>query len=73
MLKKDLSQILQLNAAQRLMVMEAIWESLVNDSQDIPLPETQAEELEKRLNAYYQNPQAGSPWSTVKERLLSES
>jgi putative addiction module component (TIGR02574 family) len=31
----------------------------------------QKQELDKRLNSYYENPGTGTPWETVKERLLS--
>ena len=71
MLKKELAKIFELNVAQRIMVVEAIWDSILNNSEDIPVPESQIEELERRLNTYYENPQAGTPWNTVKERILS--
>jgi putative addiction module component (TIGR02574 family) len=73
MLKNELSKIFHLDVPQRLMIVEAIWDSIVDNSEDIPLSEDHIEELEKRLNAYHENPQAGSPWNTVKERILARN
>lgn len=72
MLKKELAKIFELNVAQRIMIVEAIWDSILNNSEDMSVPESQIEELERRLNTYYENPRAGTPWDTVKERILSE-
>jgi len=35
----------------------------------VPLTDSQKQELEKRLNSYYENPEAGMPWEKVKEKL----
>lgn len=32
----------------------------------------QKAELDKRLDSYYENPEAGSPWHEVKKRILEE-
>lgn len=71
MLKKELAKIFELNVAQRIIIVEAIWDSIVDNSEDMSVPESQIEELERRLNTYYENPCAGTPWETVKERILS--
>ena len=47
--------------------------SLVENDVAFPVADHVCEELEKRLNAYHENPQAGSPWNTVKERILARN
>ncbi|HLP48587.1 MAG TPA: addiction module protein, partial [Candidatus Kapabacteria bacterium] len=68
---KELSKILELSVAQRLMVMSQIWESIAESPDSIPLTAAQQQELDTRLNSYYENPKAGQPWEKVKEKLLS--
>jgi putative addiction module component (TIGR02574 family) len=71
MLKKELARIFELNVAQRIMIVEAIWDSILNNPEDMSVPESQIEELERRLTSYYENPRAGTQWDIVKERILS--
>jgi putative addiction module component (TIGR02574 family) len=72
MKNKELSKILELNVAQRILIVEEIWDSIVADIPDsVPLVESQKKELDKRLNSYQRNPAAGSSWNKVKEKILS--
>lgn len=68
---KELAKILELSVAQRILIVEEIWNSILNNPEAVPLNENQKTELDKRLNSYYENPEAGSPWSEVKERIIS--
>jgi putative addiction module component (TIGR02574 family) len=53
MKNKELSKILELNVAQRILIVEELWDSIVADSPDsVPLVESQKKELDKRLNSY---------------------
>lgn len=72
MKSKELSKILELSVAQRILIVEEIWDSIVADSPDsVPLIESQKKELDKRLNSYRENPGAGTSWNKVKEKILS--
>lgn len=69
---KELSKILELSVAQRILIVEEIWDSIVADSpESVPLVESQKKELDKRLNSYQENPGAGTSWNKVKEKILS--
>ena len=37
----------------------------------VELPEDLRQELDKRLAAYHRNPDEGSPWQSVKQRILA--
>jgi putative addiction module component (TIGR02574 family) len=67
----ELSKILELSIAQRLLIVEQIWDSIAESNESLPLSDNRKHELDKRLNSYYENPEAGTPWQEVKERLLS--
>jgi putative addiction module component (TIGR02574 family) len=59
----------QLSIAQRILLVEEIWDSIASEEDAIPLTEAQRQDLQRRLAAYEANPQAGSKWEEVKARL----
>ncbi len=69
MKKISVSNILELSVSERIILVEDIWDSIASVPESIPLTDKQREELDLRLDAYHKNPQAGSPWKEVKERI----
>lgn len=69
----ELSEILELPVEQRLKLIEAIWDSIAEFPEAIPLTEAQKHELDRRLDDLEKNPDAGSPWPEVKARIQSGS
>jgi len=67
------SDILELSVAERIQIVEDIWDSIAAVPESIPLSEDQKKELDRRLEAYHANPDAGSPWNDVKQRILDGS
>ena len=59
----------QLSIAQRILLVEEIWDSIANDSENLPLTEAQKQDLQRRLAEYKANPKAGASWEEVKARL----
>ncbi len=68
---KELSKILELSVAQRLLIMGQIWDSIVDNPDSISLTAAQQHELDIRLKSYYENPKAGQSWESVKKELLA--
>jgi putative addiction module component (TIGR02574 family) len=68
----QVSEILQLSVAERIQIVEDIWDSISESSESLVLPDVEKEELDKRLADYNQNPSEGIEWETLK-RNLSES
>ncbi len=60
----------QLSVAQRILLVEEIWESIAEEAEVVPLTEAQKQDLQRRLAAYEANPKAGSTWEEVKARLM---
>lgn len=54
---------------ERIELVQAIWDSIAESPEPLPLDEAQIAELERRLVEYQQNPEAGSTWEEVKERI----
>jgi putative addiction module component (TIGR02574 family) len=65
----ELSQLLELPPAQRLELVEALWDSLDNSLEDVPIPEWQKEELDRRKASSRDNPDAGMTWEEAKARI----
>ena len=59
----------RLSVAQRILLVEEIWDSIAGEADEVPLTEAQEEDLRRRLESYAENPKAGSSWEDVKARL----
>jgi len=70
---KDFSELLELPADQRLQLVEAIWDSLVEIPEAVPISDEVREELDRRLSAYYDDPSSARPWSEIREELFGKS
>lgn len=62
-----------LSPAERLSLIEELWESLSADPEQVPVTDPQKADLDKRLAAFRANPKAGSSWEEVKARLKGRS
>ncbi len=63
----------QLSVAERILLVEEIWDSIVSEAEDLPLTEAQKQDLERRLAEYNDNPNAGSSWEDVKARIRAKT
>jgi putative addiction module component (TIGR02574 family) len=67
---KDLAHLLQLPPVERLQLVEAIWDSLVEMPEAVPISEEVREELDRRLAAYYADSSSARPWAEIKQELF---
>jgi putative addiction module component (TIGR02574 family) len=65
----DRNAIRGLSVAERLLLVEEIWDSIPLDGEGIPLTDAQRRELDVRLERMVREPDAGSTWDEVKARL----
>ncbi len=65
----QLSEILQLSVAERIQLVEDIWDSIATVPEAVSLTEEQQAELERRLEAYQANPSEGILWNDLKNKL----
>ena len=59
----------QFSVAQRILLVEEIWDSIAAEPGEIPLTDAQKQDLQRRLAAYEANPKEGASWEEVKARL----
>jgi putative addiction module component (TIGR02574 family) len=58
-----------LSVAERILLVEEIWDSISPEVTEIPFTEAQRQDLQRRVAAYEANPKDGSSWEEVKARL----
>jgi len=67
------SDIAQLSVAERLKLMDRIWNSLAPSADSLPLPEWHMAEVERRLAAFAEDGNRGRPvdevFAELKRRL----
>jgi putative addiction module component (TIGR02574 family) len=62
-------EIQALSVAERLQLLEEIWDSLVETPEAIPVTAAQRTELARRRRAHARNPSAAKSWAQVRARL----
>ena len=65
-------EIRTLPIAQRLDLVEQIWDSICEDQSQFELTEAQKADLDRRLAAHTTAPDRGTSWQEVKASLLGE-
>ena len=65
-----IADLLKLDLATRLRIVEQLWDSIVDSEHDLPLSPEDRDELDRRLAAYERDPGAGAPWSEVEARVF---
>ena len=64
------NDLLDMPVADRLRLVEDLWDSIAEVPEKVELSDAQRKELDKRLEKYHRDPEAGSPWEDVKKSIL---
>ena len=62
-------ELFKLSAAERLELVEELWDSIADDDEALALTDEQREDLDQRLAEADADPAGGSPWEEVRERI----
>lgn len=65
----SLDEIRRLSIAERIGLVEDIWDTIADDTDVDVLTESQRNELDARLARYRQGGSVGTDWETIKSRL----
>jgi putative addiction module component (TIGR02574 family) len=65
-------ELLRLPLAERIELVEDLWDSIAADAESVPVPDSHRRELARRRAAHRSDPSAVLPWEEVRERLWSE-
>ena len=66
----SVTEILELPVAERIRLVELIWDSIAAVPEAVPVSEELKAELDRRLLEFEANPEGGSPWEEVRERIV---
>ena len=68
-MKVDLDEVMRLPVAERLRLVEALWDSIAADSTALPLTDAQRAELDRRLVEHEDHPDDVVPWEEIKASI----
>jgi len=61
--------LLKLSVAERIQLVEDLWDSIAADPENVPLSEAQLIEVRRRLVEHKANPDSAIHWEEVRRRL----
>lgn len=64
------AEILELPVAERIRLVQLIWESIAAVPEAVPVSDELQAELGRRLAELEADPEAGIPWEEVRERVV---
>jgi putative addiction module component (TIGR02574 family) len=67
-----MQDILKMSVPERILMVEAIWDSIAENDEQVELSAETKQLLDERLEAHKNNPKEGSSWDEVKARIKSQ-
>lgn len=67
-----MQDILKMSVPERILMVEAIWDSIAGNDEQVELSAETKQLLDARLEAHKLNPNEGSSWDEVKARIKSQ-
>ena len=65
--------VFDLTAAEKLQLVEDLWDDLAASPESIPVHEWQKQELAARKARFVANPASGVSWEAVKQRIRNRN
>jgi putative addiction module component (TIGR02574 family) len=69
----DPAELRELPLAERLKLIEDLWDSIEAEGGDLPLPDWHRAEIDRRLEALDKSDGAGAPWEEVRRRIAGKT
>lgn len=64
-----IGKLLELSVAERIQLVEDLWDSVAADPESIPVDASQTEEALRRLEAHRADPDSAIAWEEVRREL----
>ncbi len=68
--KALIDELSQLNKSEKLILVEALWDSIASDPTDVEVPGHHKAIIEERLKTLEQDKKSGSSWEEIRQRYL---
>jgi len=69
----EFSELFKLGRAERLQLVEDLWDSIVQEEPELPLADWKREELRRRKERFLNHPSSGRTWDQVKQRARTHN
>jgi putative addiction module component (TIGR02574 family) len=67
------TEIRRLTTAEKLQLVEQLWDEISASEDSLPIPAWHRDALAEDAARYHANPTEGSPWPEVKARVIRNS
>lgn len=68
--KTLINKLSQLNKNEKLLLVEALWDSIVSDPDEVEVPDHHKSILEKRLATFEEDKKNGVSWKEIRQKYL---
>jgi len=68
--KALLDELSKLNKSEKLILVEALWDSIASDPSEVEVPEHHKVIIEERLRTLDQDKKSGSSWEKIRQKYL---
>ena len=62
-------EIKKLSVAERILIVEEIWDSIAAEQESVQVADAQKAELDRRIASFDASPNEGKSWEEIKRRL----
>jgi putative addiction module component (TIGR02574 family) len=71
-MKPEFEPIFKLSRAERLQLVEDLWDSIAQEESELPLSDAKRAELRIRKERFLRQPSSGRTWEQVKQRAREQ-
>ncbi len=68
----EFASLFKLGRAERLQLVEDLWDSIAQEDSPSPVPDWKRDELRHRKERHLQHPASGRTWEQVKQRARAQ-
>lgn len=68
--KALIEELSQLNKNEKLLLVEALWDSIASDPDEVEVPDHHKSIITERLKTLEQDKETGSNWEKVRQKYL---
>jgi putative addiction module component (TIGR02574 family) len=68
--KTLINELSQLNKNEKLLLVEALWDSIASDPEEVEVPDHHKSILEQRLKTLEKDKKNGSSWKEIRQKYL---
>lgn len=68
----EFASIFKLGRAERLQLVEDLWDSIAQEEPNFSVPDWKRDELRRRKERFIANPESGCTWEQVQQQARSQ-